>query len=73
MTSEPPGIISNSLVLVAKSILKSTFSIRDLKMAKLSKILYHSLFIPSTLAQYASSETETFQVTACNDENDDVS
>ena len=42
-------------------------------MTKLSKILYHSLFISSTLAQDASSETETFQVTACNDENDDVS
>ena len=77
MTSEPPGIISNSLVLVAKSILKSTFSIRDLKMAKLSKILFRSLFISSTLAQSDtqddSSDSQTFQVTECNDETDDVS
>ena len=46
-------------------------------MAKLSKILLNSLFISSTLAQSDtqddSSESQTFQVTDCNDETDDVS
>ena len=42
-------------------------------MAKLSKILLRSLLISSTLAKDASSERETFEVTACNDETDDVS
>ena len=41
-------------------------------MAKLSKIV-HSLLISSTLAQKTSSEKEIFEVTSCNDENDDVS
>ena len=53
------------------------FSLRDLKMGKLSKILFRSLFISSTLAQSDtqddSSDSQTFQVTECNDETDDVS
>ena len=75
LASEPPGIISNSLVLFAKLITQSTFPWE--KMGKLSKILFRSLFISSTLAQSDtqddSSESQTFQVTECNDETDDVS
>ena len=44
-------------------------------MAKLSKILLNSLFISSTLAQSDTQDdsSETFQVTDCNDETDEVS
>ena len=78
MAQEPPGILPNSVLYSLPSRnFQSTFSIRDLKMAKLSKILLRSLFISSTLAQSDtqddSEESQTFQVTACNDETDDVS
>ena len=48
---------------------------QETRMAKLSKILLNSLFISSTLAQSDTQDdsSETFQVTECNDETDEVS
>ena len=66
-----PGIELNSPYSRVYS--SDYFFMRDWKMAKLSKILFHSLFISSALAQDESSESQTFKVTDCNDETNDVS